>query len=130
MINVMIADDSFIMRKLIKANLDKLSFPLKIFDVKDGKEALEIIVKQQQPIDVLFLDIDMPKITGLDISNYFEKKGIEMEVVIISSQLDPKNKALLRNFGVRHYVPKPFNLETFNEVVIPIFENIDGVAID
>lgn len=60
---VLVADDSAIIRKLVRNLAEKAGSQL--FEAQDGAEALKII--QEQEIDLLILDINMPKINGIQV---------------------------------------------------------------
>lgn len=60
---VLVADDSAIIRKLVRNLAEKAGSQL--FEAQDGAEALKII--QEQEVDLLILDINMPKINGIQV---------------------------------------------------------------
>ena len=63
-IKCLIVDDEPLARKLIAGHVEKLPTWSIVAQCKNAVEAYEIIVKEK--VDVLFLDINMPVITGLD----------------------------------------------------------------
>lgn len=124
-IKTLIADDSKLMRTIILNNLTKMGVD-KIHVAKDGREALNML-KINKDIDLLFLDIEMPHIDGLEIMTQLRRLGMceETEVIFISSRLgDEKIKKRCNALGVRRFIPKPFNQEQFTNVVVPVIEAI------
>ena len=54
------------------------------FCTNDSEKMLEYI--KNEPLDVLFLDIDMPHISGMDIASYIKENRLEILLVFVTSQ--------------------------------------------
>ena len=59
---ILIADDDEMSRKLIEGYM---SSTYEILEAVDGEQALEIV--HSRPVDLMILDIVMPKLTGFDV---------------------------------------------------------------
>ena len=70
MLNCLIIDDEELARGLIKSYINKLDFLEVVADFENPLDAMAIL--QNQPIDVIFLDIQMPYVSG---RNYRTQKG-------------------------------------------------------
>jgi CheY-like chemotaxis protein len=130
MINILIADDSLIMRQIIKKNLQDIHDKLHIVEVVTGRKA--ILEMERANINLLFLDLNMPDlkekhIDGMDVVTYLhQKEKLEnMHVIIISANLTKKVKERLEKFGIEHFIPKPFDKDKFMSVVLPIFNELE-----
>lgn len=121
---VLIAEDSQIMRKIVKTNLLKLSVN-KIYEAFDGESALAI-VGANSDLDIVFTDLNMPNMNGLEFCKKLKQqpKFSHIKIVVISEHLSESIKEAFLELGVSSFVPKPFDLKSFNEVVIPIVEGI------
>lgn len=105
-----IIDDESLAREIIKKYLsanDKIEL---ISECSNGFEGLKAI-NEKKP-DIVFLDIQMPKITGFEMLELIE----EMPVVIFTTAYD---QFALKAFEVNatDYLLKPFSLERFNEAL-------------
>jgi CheY-like chemotaxis protein len=60
--NILIIDDIFVNRLLIKEIVKKIS--AKCFDAENGKQAIEIF--ERENIDVILMDIEMPVMNGIE----------------------------------------------------------------
>ena len=72
---------------------------------EDGKQALEIIRKGQ--IDIVFCDIRMPVMSGVDLARSLFESGIRIPVVFLSAYRDFVYARQAMEYGVRGYILKP-----------------------
>ncbi len=88
MIEIAIVDDEEIFVKLIQKKvlevLGHLHVESKIYTFTDSVEMLQESTKHH--FNLLFLDIDMPNITGLDIARKLRMKNIETEVIFVTNK--------------------------------------------
>lgn len=122
-VKALIADDSPIMRKIVRANLEKANVKL-IKESKNGEETMATL--KQGEVNLLFLDLNMPEPNGWEILDKLHKGGktSELSVIIISNEMGEGSRENLRKMGVVGFIPKPFNIQAFQEVAIPIVESI------
>lgn len=120
----LIAEDSQIMRKIVKTNLSKLSVN-KIYEASDGEAALAIM-NANPDMDILFTDINMPLMNGLEFCRKIrlQPRFADVKIIVISEHLVESAKEAFWEIGINHFVPKPFDLKTFNEVAIPMLDAI------
>ncbi|MBN2533259.1 MAG: response regulator [Spirochaetales bacterium] len=110
----LIVDDSRIMRNIIK-NIINL---LKIKDVEyreasDGIEAYKIL--EEDNIDILFLDWNMPHLNGLDLVRKLRSIGkfTNLPIIMITSEAAKYNVIEAVKEGVDDYIVKPIREDTF-----------------
>ena len=102
--NVLIVDDEKLIRDVVKEYA--ISEGYHIFEAEDGEMALDII--ETNKIDVIVLDIMMPKLDGF--STYKEIKKIEnIPTIILSARSEEYDKLLGFELGVDDYLTKPFS---------------------
>jgi len=103
-IRVIIAEDHHLVRQGIRALLEKQSHISVIGEAQDGQEALDLTRKMRP--DVLLLDINMPRINGIDVIKKLRSVGTPTEVLILSMHEDESLvKRALYN-GARGYILK------------------------
>lgn len=105
-----IIDDENLARELIKAYLKKFEAIEVVAECADGFEGLKAI--QQHSPDLVFLDIQMPKITGFELLELLEQPP----VVIFSTAFD---QYAIKAFELNatDYLLKPYSEERFAEAV-------------
>jgi len=106
-IKVLVVDDTKENRDLLVQLLD--SYALKTFEARDGIEALDIC--QKESFDLIFMDILMPKLDGLETMKRLRKISLykDVPIVAISANVfeDDRQKAL--SFGANSFLTKPFD---------------------
>ena len=109
---VLVCDDEEIIRKAVRLVLEQdyaLTF------ARDGEEALEQF--QQQPFDLILLDIKMPGKTGLEVLKELMAVQPPPRVLMLTAyqSLEVAQRAL--EFGALDYVTKPFEREVLLKAV-------------
>ena len=77
--------------------------------VEDGEEALEYIDKNFY--DLYIIDINIPKVSGLEVLKYIRQKDLITPVIIITASLELENLKTAYKNGCNEYIKKPFYLE-------------------
>ncbi|MFP4487183.1 MAG: response regulator, partial [Campylobacterales bacterium] len=123
MLRCLIADDSQTMRKIIKANLEKCGIK-KIEEAVDGAQAIQKFASMKG-VDIMFLDINMPIKTGKEVVELLGQRKMldDTRIIIISTDIGAENKAFFLKHNITDFIPKPFNINSFNEIVTPLLEN-------
>lgn len=105
-VNVMIVDDSFLMRRVIRNILEKDAVFNVVGEAANGLEALEA-VSTLKP-DIILLDIEMPKMDGLEFLRH-SRLLTTARIIIISSvaQLGSPQALEALSLGATDIVPKP-----------------------
>lgn len=107
MVNIVLIDDdpisTFVTEKLISRNI---KVPCKFFKYHSAVEALKEMA-QVKP-NYLFLDLNMPEMTGWDFLEEFEPHSDKPEVYILSSSVDQRDINKAGNYAlVKQYLSKP-----------------------
>lgn len=105
---ILIADDSEMNQMLLEEILsDKYEYVM----AKDGTEAVDILEKNDD-IDLVMLDINMPKMDGFDVLEIMNLRHwiSEVPVIIISSESDVDFIRRGYDLGASDYISRPFDL--------------------
>jgi len=116
--NILIVDDSAIMRTMIKRVAALAGTPLgTIFEAANGREALAIL--EQHPVQFVFTDLAMPVMTGTELLREMQARdqwrGI-VRVVITTDGSDSRRHEV-DGLSVSVYVEKPFRPEEMRDVL-------------
>ena len=108
-LNILIADDCPIMRDILRTFLLDIADDVTLIEAEDGAATLSALVVHE--IDIVFLDVNMPKISGLDALKLLRKKGDDVFVTLMSADADD---TLLRSgseLGSYDFLKKPITKE-------------------
>ena len=107
-INVLCVDDDPSIVEMIRLGLE--TDGMKVASAGDGAEALDVLARE--PIDVILLDIMMPKVDGwmalMEIRN--NPLTADIPVIMLTAKTQDLAKILAFKQGVQQYVTKPFNI--------------------
>lgn len=106
----LVVDDSALTRKFIIDFLKPLD--LEILQTANGKDAMSFLLAKK--IDVLLLDLLMPDVTGWEVLEFMNKKGISVPTIIISADVQDSTKRKcfeLGAFAMTHKPPKEAELQ-------------------
>ncbi len=105
-VRLLIADDSHVIQRLIAESAGQTDLPLRITATDNGLECLTLL--QSREIDLAFIDVQMPDLSGLDAFWAARKQGVQTFVTLISSPPSTMAVALARKFRAYEFLFKPF----------------------
>ena len=105
MYNILVCDDDKEIVKAIEIYLNKEGY--NILKAYDGMEALEIL-KRNNDIQLIILDIMMPKLDGIETANII-RKDKSIPIIMLSAKSEDYDKIAGLNNGADDYITKPFN---------------------
>ena len=105
MYNILVCDDDKEIVKAIEIYLSKEGY--NILKAYDGMEALDIL-KKNDNIQLIILDIMMPKLDGIETANII-RKDKSIPILMLSAKSEDYDKIAGLNNGADDYVTKPFN---------------------
>jgi CheY-like chemotaxis protein len=83
----------------------------RVFTAIDGEEAATRYHRNGDDIDVVLLDLDLPKISGAEVLRKIRARNPKARVLITSGYLEPEIKAALVRDGVTRFIQKPYGPE-------------------
>lgn len=114
LINTIIADDEPMFRNWIRMNL--LELGCRIIDTaSNGKEAVSMY-KLHKP-DVVFMDIDMPLLSGLEAMKEILALNSDANVVIVSGHNTFKNVKSALDLGAKGFIVKPYTIGKVHSIL-------------
>ena len=116
--NILIVDDSKIVRTVIQRAIQLSGAAVgEIHHAGNGQEALDKLATA--PIDILFADINMPVMNGVEMIEEMARRGLarNIPVVIVSTERSEVRMQQLKEHGVRDYLNKPFTPESIRDIL-------------
>ena len=120
---ILLVDDEREEREGISWLIKKYKYPLEIVQAANGKEALQCIEKYK--IDILFTDVKMPVMNGLELAKEVYKRWPEIKIIIYSAygEFDYAKQALEAN--AVSYLLKPIEIEEFQKLMVSVIQAIN-----
>jgi len=102
-INILIADDHMVVRRLILAILRRKPYVNEIYEAKSGKDAVEIL--KTKKVDMLLCDNVMPDGDGMHVLEFLKEEKIVIPTLMFSNNNDSKTELL--EYGANDFLHKP-----------------------
>ncbi len=112
---LMIVDDSALMRRIVSDIINADSRFEVVKTCVNGLEAFENVSKDPSEYDAILLDINLPKMNGIEFLEAVKQLNLKAKVIIISSNLTSDSDQTINalELGALDYVSKPENLFDF-----------------
>ncbi len=118
---ILIVEDERRMREILIAYFEKEDF--RVFEAEDGEEALELF--ETEKIDLILLDIMMPKIDGYQVAESIRKRS-DVPMIMITAKSEEADKIQGFRLGVDDYVTKPFSPKVLVAKSINLLKRVEG----
>lgn len=113
--NILIVDDSDIIRQAISTILSKIEGIMSIREVSNVKKAL-ILIKDNQP-DIVIMDIHLRDGNGLNILKFIKEKFSTIIVIILTNDALPEYRKICNDFGADYFFDKSSEFEKIVDVI-------------
>lgn len=117
MYRIVVCDDekeilNYILQK-VEAGFEQSVFSVNCMAVLDARELVALL--QNEPVDIIFLDIDMPFFSGLDIAKMITEKGLKTLLVFVTSY----DALVYQTFAYRPFafIRKSFFQEEIGDII-------------
>jgi signal transduction histidine kinase/DNA-binding response OmpR family regulator/PAS domain-containing protein len=110
---VLVAEDVLTNQMLIKRMLNKLKLDPKI--VEDGQKAADLASSEN--FDLIFMDIQMPNMNGLEATKLLRQKGIQTPIVALTANALKGDDKKCIKAGCSDYISKPIKRKRLLEVL-------------
>ena len=135
---ILVADDELRMRKLVKDFLRQKNF--NIIEAEDGEKALNIFHENKNRINLILLDVMMPKLDGWSVLRQIRQIDRNVPIIMLTARAEEQDELFGFELGVDEYITKPFSpkilvarVEAILKRANPVkneLKNHDGIVID
>lgn len=112
---ILIVDDHELNRSLLREVVEDYAkekkLELLINTAENGALAVELF--KQNSYDIIFMDITMPKMDGIEATKQIREISKKVLIVAISAQNDTKSQKSILDAGAEDYISKPINVTIF-----------------
>jgi len=120
-LQVLIVDDSSVMRKIVERSLRQAGLePMVVFEAGSGVEGIEVL--KNQSVALILSDINMPAMDGLEFLRQIRAQDLApgVPVVMITTESSEEHVKQAIMSGAQGYIRKPFTAEQVKERVLPL----------
>lgn len=118
---ILIVDDSARINQLVKMSLMNTYDIVQAFTGEDA-----VVTLQSTKIDLVLLDITLPKMSGYDVLPYITDK--EIPVIFLTAKTEVADVVQGLQLGADDYITKPFHLEVLKSRVEAVMRRVYGHA--
>lgn len=121
--NILVVEDNINFIKMIKnyfKNSDKINIK---YICNDGDSGIKTLIDNKDDIDLILLDLVMPKKDGLSFLKQLNKLDFIKNVIVMTSFNSDSVIRKVSAYGVIDFLLKPFSIEDLENKIIDYFEN-------
>ncbi len=113
---ILVVDDFENTRFVVKFSLEKEGYL--VVTAADGLEALQKL-RQEPDIDLLIVDLNMPRMDGLQLIEEIRKEQIlkDKPIIILTTEIDNKKREKAKQLKITGWIQKPYKLTEFLEII-------------
>ena len=116
--NILVIDDSACMRKVLKKSIVMCGIgDISFYEAGNGLEGLEVIKKEW--IDIIFTDIHMPIMNGLELVKALRADEAikHTPIIVVTSDTNAENSAEVKAYDIKDIIYKPFRAEDIRRLL-------------
>ncbi len=119
-VDVLLIEDNAGDAVLIRQVLADYSVPVTLHIARDGEQALLMLTDPYLKPDLILLDLNIPRISGLALLEGW--KSLKTPVVVFSSSMNEGERRRALELGARDFVSKPIDMQQFVDAICGIVQ--------
>ena len=129
-IKVLMIDDNVNLTEMVKTYFKK-NKQIEIVDCcHNGEEGIKYLTEKGENIDVVLLDLIMPKKDGMAVLETLKLKKINKNIIVETSYNNSEVIRTVSEYGVSYYILKPFELSDLENRILDIYKINDRKTIN
>lgn len=114
-LNILLIEDDMIEVMKFNRTISSLKLAHKIIEANNGEEALKILERKDELPDIILLDLNMPKISGIEFLSTLKKDAVlkYIPTIILTTSNNQKDLLECYKIGIAGYVLKPLKYEEY-----------------
>lgn len=118
---ILVVDDEEAIREMLELAFTKAGYAVRC--VEDAEKALEVL--KQEPFQVMFLDLKLPGMNGVDLCRQIRKDQPIAIIYAMTGYTSLFELSDCREVGFDDYFPKPVELKSFFKAAKDAFEKLE-----
>jgi DNA-binding response OmpR family regulator len=117
---ILVVEDEELLLDLLKTIFETRGY--RVLIARDGLEALDVYEQRGKEIDIILMDIGLPKLNGWEVLQKMKEMNSKVRVILASGYIDSHSKSEILKAGAKYFIQKPYMLK---EVLQRVREVID-----
>ena len=117
---ILFVEDEEEIRVAMRQTLERKGYG--VLEARDGEDAIAVYEREKNSIDVIVLDLGLPRLGGWDVLIHIRKNNPSVKAVVVSGYFDPNIKGKMKSIGVDQLLQKPYTaarlLRAIREIMI------------
>jgi signal transduction histidine kinase/integral membrane sensor domain MASE1/ActR/RegA family two-component response regulator len=118
---ILVVEDEEAMVRLLREVLSKAGY--QTLTAMDGEAAIDLYQGHKEEIDIVVLDLGLPKVTGFEVIRKLNEQNPRVSIIITTGYLQPELKPELLQAGVKDCIYKPYSVDDLVEKVGSLIEH-------
>ncbi|RMG66332.1 MAG: response regulator [Bacteroidetes bacterium] len=114
-LSILVAEDNLVNQRLIRRTLQRFGYEILL--AENGRQAVDLM--RQQPVDLIFMDVQMPEMDGLQATRAIRGLSLPVPPVIVAmtaNAMEGDREACLQ-VGMDDYLAKPFRVHEVEQIL-------------
>ncbi len=114
-LNVLLIEDDTIEIMKLNRTISTLKLNHNIVEANNGEDALKILERKEALPDIILLDLNMPKINGIEFLSILKKDSLlkHIPTIVLTTSNNQKDLLECYKIGIAGYVLKPLRYEDY-----------------
>lgn len=114
-LSILVAEDSQTNQLVAKLMLEKRGHRVEIAD--NGNEAIEVAQNHSRQFDIIFMDISMPVMDGIQATQILRMIGIDIPIIALTANVMKSDKAEYFSVGMNDFIAKPILAKELDNIL-------------
>ena len=118
-LDILVIEDDQIERMKLKRATSLLEMNHNIIEANNGEEALDLLKDRSNLPDIILLDLNMPKMNGIEFLRTLKKDEVLKYIpsIVLTTSANPKDVLESYRIGIAGYIIKPLKYEDYVSLV-------------
>jgi PAS domain S-box-containing protein len=114
--HILLVEDNLINQKIAEKMLNRIGLRTSI--ANNGEEALQMILHGNIQYDLIFMDIQMPILNGLDTTRQLRENRVSLPIVAMTANALQGDREICLEAGMNDYIGKPVRMDDLEEMLV------------
>lgn len=113
--NILLVEDNRINQEIVMGLLEDSGINIEI--ANNGKEAIDIFDSYEKEFDLIFMDIQMPIMDGIEATKIIRQKDSSIPIIALSANAMPEQIAKTKEVGMNEHLNKPIDVDKLYDMI-------------